>query len=506
VSTTGQEPEHAAAPALRSYQLEAVEKAAASIAAGKNPLVVLPTGAGKSVVLAELARRHTHLRPLILTHRQELVAQDAAAIERLTGQTPAVICAGLGRNDSPDAAPIVVGSVQTVARRDVPGRRLLIVDEAHLVSPDEGSQYQQVIGRHPEAAIVGLSATPYRLDDGPLVTHPDIPFDEVAIDVPARDLVAQGYLCRVVLDDRRNHAIPTGTVKKRGGEFILGELEKLAAVAELVERQIEDAATQADSRRSILVFTVGKGHAALVTAAIARRGERVALVSEDTPPAQRADVIAAFRSGELRWLVNIDVLTVGFDAPNIDAIVCLRPTCSRGLFVQMVGRGYRIAAGKTDCLVLDYGGNVARHDPLDEVPGERRVNGVKKERQERREATQPSSAWLDRALLHGFEPVGRCQVLDWYAQPQPSRSAPGTWHVRLALRLRTPAGLTKRACVWWTPEHPNKFARYRALRLGRRLGLPEQTVNARTLAWALNRARPVEVDAFLEQGFWRITW
>jgi DNA repair protein RadD len=152
----------------------------------------------------------------------------------------------------------------------------------------------------------------------------------------------------------------------RGGEFVAGEVESLFGDAAKVWTACGEAVQACRGRRSVLVFCASVSHAESVAEAIRKlTGEDVGVVVGATDPLERATAIACFRSGRLRWLVGVDVLTTGFDAPNVDAVVVLRATMSSGLFYQMAGRGFRPAEGKADCLLLDYGNNLDRHGPLD---------------------------------------------------------------------------------------------------------------------------------------------
>jgi DNA repair protein RadD len=185
----------------------------------------------------------------------------------------------------------------------------------------------------------------------------------VAYNAPIRRLIEEGFLCRLTTEPASG-TVDTGTLHMRGGEFVQLEAENL--FCKIVEQACKEIVSKCRDRRHVLVFTQGVRHAEQVVACLERlTKERVGLVTGDTYPMLRAATLEDFRSGCLRWCVNVDVLTTGFDAPNIDAIAILRATMSPGLFAQIVGRGFRIATGKVDCLVLDFGGNIRRHGPID---------------------------------------------------------------------------------------------------------------------------------------------
>jgi len=154
----------------------------------------------------------------------------------------------------------------------------------------------------------------------------------------------------------------------RAGEYVASEVEDLMDEDNLVLSACREIVTRAADRKSVLIFASGVRHAQHVARVLGERhGVECGFVCGDTLPFERDDTLRRFRSGALRYLVNVNVLTTGFDAPNIDCVALLRPTLSPGLYYQMVGRGFRLHPGKADCLVLDFGGNVLRHGPVDQL-------------------------------------------------------------------------------------------------------------------------------------------
>ena len=352
--------------ALRWYQSEACDAAWQFLCTKQgNPLVCLPTGSGKSLVIAELARMATEKyqgRVLILAHRKELLEQNASKIATGAG----IYSAGLKKRDTDHS--VVVAGIQSAHKRacEFGSRNLVLIDEAHLVPHDGEGMYRRFLDElraaNPHLRVVGTTATPYRLDCGPLC-RPDGIFQRVAYNAPIRRLIEEGFLCRLTTEPASG-TVDTGTLHMRGGEFVQLEAENL--FCKIVEQACKEIVCKCRDRKHVLVFTQGVRHAEQVVACLERlTKERVGLVTGDTYPMLRAATLEDFRSGCLRWCVNVDVLTTGFDAPNIDAIAILRATMSPGLFAQIVGRGFRIATGKQDCLVLDFGGNIRRHGPID---------------------------------------------------------------------------------------------------------------------------------------------
>lgn len=358
--------------ALRWYQEESVAATWAYLCAnpGANPVVCLPTGAGKSVVIAQLCREAVEKwqgRVMILAHRKELLEQNAAKVRALCpGLDVGLYSAGLRARDTEHT--IVCAGIQSVYRRahEFGLRHLVIIDETHLVPFDGEGMYRQFIddlrSLCPYVRMVGLTATPYRLDSGPLC-RPDGLFQKTCYSAPVRQLIAEGFLCDLTTT-AAGTAVDTSRLHLRGGEFVAAEME--SAFNSVVVPACREIVNRATQRESILVFCSGVDHAAKVREYLANlTGEEVGMVTGETLDLERAATLAAFKERRIRWCVNVDVLTTGFDAPNIDCIAVLRATMSPGLFYQIVGRGFRVSPTKKDCLILDFGGNITRHGPID---------------------------------------------------------------------------------------------------------------------------------------------
>jgi DNA repair protein RadD len=361
---------------LRDYQLEATTALHNSMAETTGaPLVIMPTGTGKSLVIAQftadvLAADPT-LRVAIATHVKELIAQNFRAMKTLWPDAPAgILSAGLGRRET--AAQILLCSIQSAYLRsaDIGHRDFLLIDEAHLVSRNDDSMYRTLLNAlrriNPTLRIIGLTATAYRLDSGKLHEGEDRTFDDIAYQVPILDMIEQGYLAPVTA--KLPHALIDVTgVGKRGGEFIPGQLEAAVDKPPLTEAIADEIVAAGANRGSWLIFCSGVGHAEHVRDAIRKRGVTCETVTGDTPNAERDQIVADFKAGTIRAVTNVGVFTTGFDAPGVDLIALLRPTCSPGLYVQILGRGMRLADGKDDCLILDFAGNIRRHGPVDTI-------------------------------------------------------------------------------------------------------------------------------------------
>lgn len=340
-----------------------------------NPLLVLPTGSGKSVVLAKMIQEIFETWPgqrvLMLTHVKELIDQNAKRLKAVWPMAPlGIYSAGLGRKDAFD--PIIFAGIQSVWKKALHLGRfdLIFVDEAHLIGGDSGSRYQVFFDEareiNPGVRIVGLTATAFRTTTGAL-THGDLAlFADVAYEIGLLQLIADGFLCPLVTKSTTTQLDVSG-VKSRNGEFIPGQLERAVDRDDVTQAALDEVERYGADRKQWLVFCAGVSHAGHVTAALQARGVPAGCVTGKTNRYQRDNLIASYRSGRLRALVNANVLTTGFDAPETDLLAVLRPTQSPGLYVQIMGRGMRTAPGKESCLVLDFAGNVSRHGPVDQV-------------------------------------------------------------------------------------------------------------------------------------------
>lgn len=374
---------------LRPYQRAAVETVWNFLRhRDGNPCIVLPTGAGKTHVIAAMIQEALTSWPgtrvAVLAHVRELVAQNAEKLRRHWPEAPlGIYSAGLGRRDRFE--PVIFASIQSVADKAMQLGRfdLLLIDEAHRIPLRAEGRYRQFIAEcqraNPALRVVGLTATPYRLGGGP-VCGPDYILNEVAFEANVGELIRDGYLCRLVSKAGAARADLAG-VHVRNGEYVAAELERAVNRAAVVEAACDEIVSLCAQRRAWIVFCAGVDHAEAVTAALAARGIACVQVDGNTPSAERAARIEAFQRGELRALVNVNVLSEGFDATHVDAVILLRPTKSAALYYQQVGRGLRLHPGKDDCLVLDFAGNVLEHGPIDAIrpprkPGEKATSGA----------------------------------------------------------------------------------------------------------------------------------
>ena len=361
--------------ALRPYQQAAVNAAVDYLRYKQgNPCVVIPTGGGKTHVINELVRLTVDEwggRVLMLAHVKELIEQPLSKLQR---DDVGVYSAGLGMRDRHE--PIILAGIQSVYKKacDLGAFNLILIDEAHMLPPDGEGMYQTFLSDaqvvNPKVRLVGLTATPYRTSTGELC-GPDNLLTEVCYEASIADLIVQGYLCSLRSKQSRRE-LDTSKLRVKGGEFVAADVEALVDSDEIVDRAVSEIIQLTADRTSVLVFAASVRHAMHVASLL----PDAEIITGDTNSSDRADRIERFRNRSLKYLVNVNVLSLGFDAPNVDCVALLRPTLSPGLYYQQVGRGLRLCEGKADCLVLDFAGNVRRHGPIDQIePPRRRKKG-----------------------------------------------------------------------------------------------------------------------------------
>ena len=339
-----------------------------------NPCAVVPTAGGKTPIMASICKDAVGLwggRVLVLAHVKELLEQTA---EKLSVVCPeigfGINSAGLKRRDTDH--PVIIASIQSVYKRACELDRfdLILIDEAHLISPDSESMYQHFLADariiNPEVRIVGFTATPYRLKSGSICTVEGI-LNHICYEVGVRELIRDGFLCPLISKAGRAK-VDTSELHIRGGEFITDEVEALMDKDSLVQSAVSEIIQYTTDRNACLIFASSIQHGKHIVDVLAdEHGVECGFVCGETPSIERDLTLARFKTGKLKYLCNVNVLTTGFDAPHIDCVALVRPTMSPGLFYQMVGRGFRLHPSKESCLVLDFGGNVLRHGPVDDI-------------------------------------------------------------------------------------------------------------------------------------------
>jgi DNA repair protein RadD len=365
----------------RPYQLAACAAVNAALSQGESGiLTVLPTGSGKTILLADLIHgwmtNWPDTRVCVLAHTKELVEQNAAKFsaywqqQQSTDAPMGIYCAGLNQRNS--SAPVLFASIQSVAKKamQLGAFDVLLIDEAHHIpTKKEEGVWRQFIAdatrANPNVRIVGLSATPYRLGSGSIVS-PDAILKRVCYEVSVLELIRDGYLCPLVTKSS-DVKIDTSRLHTRQGEYIAAEIESLMDQDNLIAGAVQDMMLYGADRKSWIVFCAGVNHASHVCDALNAAGVATGLVTGKTPRLERDRTIADFKARRLRALCNVNVLSEGFDFPGIDLVALLRPTKSAGLYYQQVGRSFRLAPEKSDALILDFAGVIAEHGPVDQI-------------------------------------------------------------------------------------------------------------------------------------------
>ncbi len=355
---------------LRDYQQQAVENTLKYFRVRKDPaVIVLPTGAGKSLVIAELARIAKG-RVLVLAHVKELVEQNYEKYKSY-GLDAGIFSASLGKKEFDQKA--IFGSVQSVARAPdsfFSNFSLLVIDECHRVAEEGSTQYQDIIkklmAQNPQLCVLGLTATPYRLGlgwifeygyNGEIKTDKKRFFRQCVFDLPLTYMIRNHYLTNPIKVDIPVTCYDFSELSDRDRPFTTAEVEEILKsqkrLTPFIVKNIIDITEKFD-RKGVMIFSSSVRHAEEIMSYLPQEDSRIVL--GDTDIETRNRIVDDFKNRKFRYLVNVSVLTTGFDAPHVDVIAILRPTESNSLYQQIIGRGLRLSEGKKDCFVLDYTG------------------------------------------------------------------------------------------------------------------------------------------------------
>ena len=338
-----------------------------------NPCLMLPPGSGKSHIIASICKEAVQSYPdtkiLMLTHVQELIEQNAEKLRQHWANAPlGIYSAGLKQTDIDQ---ITYAGVQSVRRRaaEIGHIDLCIIDEAHTINHKDSGGYRQLINDlteiNPKLKVIGLTATPYRLGHGMITDDPAI-FDDILEPVTVEELQRSGYLA--TLKSKVTHRkLSTDGVHKRGGEYIERELQAIVDTDDNNAAVVAEVVKLAENRKHWLFFCTGVAHAEHVRDIVRSYGITAETVTGKTPKPERERILSDYKAGKIQALTSVAVLTTGFDYPDIDLIVMMRPTMSPGLYVQMAGRGLRLKSHTDHCLVLDFAGVVEQHGPITSV-------------------------------------------------------------------------------------------------------------------------------------------
>lgn len=366
---------------LRPYQREAVDEIMSWVRTTTDPcLIEAATGAGKSMIVAEVARQvhsTSGKRVLCLAPSAELVEQNRAKYIA-TGNPASLFSASAGGVSL--RHPVVFGTPMTVKNkisRFGSDFAMVILDEAHGLTPTVKTIIECIAEKNPRLRVVGMTATPYRMNDGyiyrmdvddkPVHATRDPYFTKLVYRIGARMLIEQGYLTPPVIGKIGSDKYQTLDMALNArGQFEKADVDRAyhghgrktaGIIADIVEKS--------RNRRGVMIFAATVQHAEECMASLPPGMS--AMVTGKTQTDERRRIIKAFKEQRIKYIVNVSVLTVGFDAPHVDVVALLRATESVGLLQQIIGRGLRLYEGKEDCLLLDYAENIERHCPDGDV-------------------------------------------------------------------------------------------------------------------------------------------
>lgn len=393
---------------LFPHQLEAVEAASRYLQQhpDKTPLLVEPTGSGKSVIIAEIVRRANikKSRVLVLTHTFELIEQNALEIVEMTSAGVRVFHSGqkkvIHANKTEESIPshrsredafmCDLATIQTYHNALAKDRirsdyKLIIIDEAHRVNNDRRGVYAHVIEKLKRngARVIGLTATPYRLNQGHLCDGKY--FDGIAHETDVRYLIDNGFLCEVVTpsEGERNELIKfdfSNLQISSTGDYTQASIDKVAnEQMDALYACVTEALQLSDGRKKFMIFAMSTQHIEPILRYLRSQGRTCAGVDATTPKHERKRIVDDFRDGKIKHLVNFGVFTTGFNVKDVDCIINFRPTTSPALYVQIVGRVMRVHPSKVNGLYIDYGANIERHGAIDNVEQPKKKNIVVKD-------------------------------------------------------------------------------------------------------------------------------
>jgi len=328
---------------LREYQKNAITKVLYSLP--KNPILVSPTGSGKTVMASALVQE-ANCYTLWLAHRKELIDQGAASL-RDHGLSVGIIKSGYSTNNN----PVQVASVQTLVRRHMPNAELIVIDECHHAV---GNSYQTILDQYPNVPRVGLTATPFRLDGKGLK---DV-FGEIVVSATAEELIEQGYLHKPKVWTCSQPDL--AAIKKTAGDYNLKQLDEAVNQTTLIGDIVDTWIKRANAYKTV-VFAVSIEHSKNIVRAFREAGVAAEHLDGNTPKEDRAAILCRLRTGETTVISNCMVLTEGWDLPALECAIIARPTASLCLHLQMIGRVMRATEGKDGAVILDHAGNHHQH-------------------------------------------------------------------------------------------------------------------------------------------------
>lgn len=371
---------------LRKYQQEAIDAIFNYFYSGKrgNPLIVAPTGSGKSHMIGGFCKKVIDHWPTqritTISHVKEILSQDYKTIkEHMENKAVGLYSAGL---KSKTIRNITVAGIQSIYDKPelFDQTDIFIIDEAHTIPHTKGGRYHKFFSQV-KKPVIGYTATPFRLGKGYLHIGENSFFDDIIYNIPIKTLQDKGYLCKLTSKGTKKKLNASG-MKKQAGDYLLKDLsiafDKEAITNDIVAELLNYKAL----RKKWLLFAIDIEHAEHITYQLNAAGVKTACVHSKISR-NRDTIISDFKADKYQALVSVAVLTTGFDVPDVDLIALMRPTASPVLHIQIIGRGLRYYPGKDDCLILDFAGNLLRNGPIDspviKIKGEEVGEAIMKE-------------------------------------------------------------------------------------------------------------------------------
>jgi len=339
---------------------------------GVHPIGAVPTGAGKTHIIAKLIEKFLEENPdkniVVLSHVKEILQQNYDSLIKYLKQDIGLYSAMLNRRE---IEQITIAGIQSVYKRssDFGEVGLIVIDECHLVTDDNAGMYRTLLSEF-DVPVVGVTATPFR-PRGYLHTVDNALFTEIAYDLTSSKnfnrLIEEGYLSKLYCK-ATDMKMDTSDIPTQAGDFSVKHLDIKFNTKQVTERALTETIKIGKSYKKWLIFAISIEHAEEIREYLNEQGVNTGIVHSKMASDEDRDLMLnEFRSGFYRAMVNVNVLTTGLDIPDIDMIVMLRPTQSPVIYAQSVGRGLRVAEGKDHCLVLDFANNVATHGPIDDI-------------------------------------------------------------------------------------------------------------------------------------------
>ncbi len=353
---------------LRDYQEEAISQIWKEINEKRTALCVLPTGSGKSILIAELIKKSMSVKPdikvLVLFNKVTLLAQLAERFKNILGEeTVGIYCGSMDEKDS--SRTVTVGSIQSV-KPEALNYNLIIIDETHALDEEKG-RYQKLLTHqmemNPKTRVVGFTATPFRLNG--FIYGKNKFFERICYTRNLSYFIQKGFLVQPVAKEP-DHVFDTSKFRILRGEYRQEDIDAQAMNEAMARDQVSDALNRMQSRQKVVWFCSSINHAELIKKILISFGETASIIHSKLDWDRREKEQRYFENDINRHLVNVTVVTEGFDLPKIDCIVLMRPTRSPVIMVQACGRGLRPWGDKKDCLILDYSNVISTIGPLED--------------------------------------------------------------------------------------------------------------------------------------------